>query len=95
MLDLRRVLASKPKPPADVELTELWTPWGEKLMAGEKDVAPVSHPRPQLARERWGSLNGAWECAFVAAPDAATGLGEALQRGAAMRRRCYRGKGGR
>ncbi len=72
MLDLRRVLASKPKPPADVELTELWTPWGEKLMADERDAAPVSHPRPQLARERWGSLNGTWECAFVAAPDAAT-----------------------
>lgn len=71
MLDLRRVLASKPKPPADVELTELWTPWGEQVMAGEKDGAPVSHPRPQLARERWTSLNGPWECAFVPAPDAA------------------------
>ena len=29
------------------------------------------------------------------APDAATGLAEVLQRGAAMRRRFYRGKGGR
>ncbi len=72
MLDLRRVLASKPKPPADVELAELWTPWGERVMAGEGDGAPVSHPRPLLARERWASLNGLWECAFVAAPDAAS-----------------------
>ena len=72
MLDLRRVLASKPKPPADVELAELWTPWGERVMAGEKDGAPVSHPRPQLERERWTSLNGLWECAFVPAPDAAS-----------------------
>ena len=71
MLDLRRVLASKPKPPADVKLSTLWTTWGEKIMAGEKDGAPVSHPRPLLARERWFSLNGTWECAFVPASDAA------------------------
>ena len=73
MLDLRRVLASKPEPPQDVELTELWTPWGARVASGEKDLAtaPASHPRPQLARERWTSLNGWWECAFVAAgPDA-------------------------
>ena len=72
MLDLRRVLASKPRPPEDAELAELWTPWGEKIMAGEGDDTPLTHPRPQLARERWGSLNGAWECTFVAAPDAAS-----------------------
>ena len=72
MLDLRRVLASKPKPPADVGLAELWTPWGEQVMAGEGDDAPVSHPHPLLARERWASLNGRWECAFVAALDAAS-----------------------
>ncbi len=72
MLDLRRVLASKPKPPADVELTTLWTPWGKKVAAGEKDDAPVSHPQPLLARERWTSLNGSWECAFAPAPDAAS-----------------------
>ena len=71
MLDLRRVLASKPKPPTDAELTELWTPWGEKVAADEKDVAPCTHPRPQFARERWASLNGMWECALVAVPDAA------------------------
>ena len=72
MLDLRRVLASKPKPPADVELTPLWTPWGERLASAEKNAAPVSHPRPQLARKRWTSLNGSWECAFAPAAHAAT-----------------------
>ena len=74
MLDLRRVLASKPKPPENVELTELWTPWGEQIASAEKDGAPValSHPRPQFARERWTSLNGLWECAFLSAPDAAS-----------------------
>ena len=71
MLDLRRVLASKPKPPTDAELTPLLTPWGEKIMAGEKDGVPASHPRPQFARDSWISLNGMWECAFVPAPDAA------------------------
>lgn len=74
MLDLRRVLASKPKPPESVELAELWTPWGEKIMeAGRDAAAPVpSHPRPLFARERWGSLNGPWECAFAPARDAAS-----------------------
>lgn len=77
MLDLRRVLASKPKPPQDVELAELWTPWGEKIASGERDLgsAFASHPRPQLARERWMSLNGWWECAFVSAVDDGRGDG--------------------
>lgn len=72
MLDLRRVLASKPKPPTGAELTELWTPWGEKIATGGEDVASGSHPRPQFARKRWSSLNGTWECAFVVTPDAAS-----------------------
>lgn len=69
MLDIRRVLASKPRPPREAELAELWTPWGEKIASGERglDEAFPSHPRPQLARERWESLNGWWECAFVPA----------------------------
>ena len=71
MLDLRRVLASKPMPPTGAELNPLLTPWGEKIMNGEKDGVPVSHPRPQFARDSWISLNGTWECAFVAAPNAA------------------------
>ena len=72
MLDLRRVLAKGLRKPDKPELAELWTPWGEKVAAGEKDVAACSHPRPQFARVTWASLNGTWECAFVGAPDAAS-----------------------
>ncbi len=70
MLDLKRVLASKPRRPEHVELTTLWTPWGEKIAAGEKDLPPASHPCPQMARETWTPLDGWWECAFVRADDA-------------------------
>lgn len=78
MLDLRRVLKSKPKPPEDVRLTPLWTPWGEKIAAGgmapagEGDLEPPSHPRPLLARDVWSSLNGIWECAFAPAANSAS-----------------------
>ena len=58
MLDIKRVLASRPRPPEDVELAQLLTPWGEKIAAGEKDLPPASHPRPQLRRDSWVSLNG-------------------------------------
>ena len=61
MLDLRRVLKSKPKPPEDVRLTPLWTPWGEKIAAGERDLEPPSHPRPLLARDAWSSLNASFK----------------------------------
>ena len=70
MLDLKRVLASKPRRPEHVELTTLWTPWGEKIAAGEKGLPPASHPCPQLERDEWASLNGWWECAFVRAGNA-------------------------
>ena len=72
MLDIKRVLASKPRKPEHVELTTLLTPWGEKVAAGEKDASLASHPRPQLVRDAWTSLDGVWECAFVFAPDAAS-----------------------
>ena len=72
MLDIKRVLASKPRKPEHVELTTLLTPWGEKVAAGEKDASLASHPRPQLVRDAWTSLDGIWECAFVFAPDAAS-----------------------
>ena len=51
MLDIKRVLASKPRKPEHVELTTLLTPWGEKVAAGEKDASLASHPRPQLVRD--------------------------------------------
>ncbi|WP_072372250.1 glycoside hydrolase family 2 protein [Thermophilibacter mediterraneus] len=73
MLDIGRVLASKPKPPTEARLAALWTPWGEAIAAGDVDLARAfaSHPRPLLEREAWTSLNGTWECAFVTDPDAA------------------------
>ena len=72
MLDIKRVLKSKPRKPEHTALRTMLTPWGEKIAAGEKDLPPASHPSPQLARDAWTSLNGAWECAFVFAHDAAT-----------------------
>lgn len=69
MLDLKRVLASKPGRPEHVELNKLWTSWGEKIAAGEKDLPAASHPCPQMARDSWTSLDGWWECAFVDADD--------------------------
>ena len=38
------------------------TSWGEAL----ESAAPLpEHPRPQLVRSGWQSLNGRWECAFT------------------------------
>ena len=72
MLDIRRVIASKPRRPRNVELNELTTTWGEEILAGKRGVGECSHPRPRLARDSWASLNGWWECAFVECPDAAS-----------------------
>lgn len=62
MLDVCRVLKSAvaPKPG---KLTELTTPWGEQL---DRALPLSEHPRPILVRDRWVSLNGPWEYAFVA-----------------------------
>lgn len=62
MLDVCRVLKSAvaPKPG---ELTPLITPWGEQL---DRAHPLPKHPRPTLVRDRWASLNGPWEYAFVA-----------------------------
>ena len=48
MLDLRRVLASKPAKPDGLPLTRLITPWGERLLAGEDAGAsgPTSWTAP-------------------------------------------------
>ncbi len=51
-----------------------------------KDVSPDNvwpqYPRPQLARERWQSLNGLWDYAVLEAGLGA-GLGAGLEAGAA------------
>ena len=66
MLDLMRVLKAAPKPPSGEPLIPLSTPWGERILAGEKPR--WSHPRPQFARESAASLNGWWD--FSAGSDA-------------------------
>ena len=62
MLDIKSVLAAKPKEHKDVELTRLMTPWGEQI-----DPANVlsEHPHPQFARAHYEVLNGWWDCTFV------------------------------
>ncbi len=40
----------------------LLTSWGEQL---DTDAPLPEHPRPQLVRPGWQSLNGPWECAFT------------------------------
>ena len=61
MLDIKRVLAAKPKPHEKVQLKALFTPWGENL---DVEHPLPEHPRPQFKRSTWKSLNGVWECAF-------------------------------
>lgn len=69
MLDIKRMLASAPHKPEDVELQELFTPWGEALAAGDERQAV--HPRPQLARENFELLDGWWDYAIKTADEAA------------------------
>ena len=40
----------------------LTTPWGETL---DRAAVLPEHPRPQLVREPWATLNGEWECEFT------------------------------
>ena len=69
MLDIKRVIASRPRKPSGERPRELLTPWGERLLAGE---APApAHPNPQLERDRWASLDGMWEYAVVPAGEGA------------------------
>ncbi len=70
-LDVVRVIKSIPKDREPEELAPLMTPWGEALAADHDAVPLAHHPRPQLARERTYLLNGWWQHAFVASPDAA------------------------
>ena len=65
MLDIKRVLAAKPKQHEAVELMRLMTPWGQDINPAH--VLP-EHPSPQFARASYQVLNGWWECAFVDAP---------------------------
>lgn len=67
-LDLRRALKSQPKEGIGAPLFPLTTIWGESLLAatpGDGTVPWPEHPRPQLARTSWQTLNGWWDYAFV------------------------------
>jgi len=74
-LDLRRVIGSIQGKRPQEELAPLTTVWGDEVLAASADPGYVpygdSHPRPQLARGTWQSLNGWWEYAIVASEDAA------------------------
>ncbi len=69
MLDLRRVLASAPKKPEDVELRPLYTVWGERL--AEDGELRELHPHPQFERDRFLLLDGRWQYRFVTVDNAA------------------------
>ena len=63
MLHIKKVLDAKPKEHVEAELATMYTPWGEAL-----DPAHVleEHPTPQFARAMYRTLNGTWECGFIA-----------------------------
>ena len=69
-MDIRRMLAGRLRTHDRQDSLPLWTPWGEGLRTGGEG-APATHPHPQFARDAWGSLNGWWECVFVANPGGA------------------------
>lgn len=62
MLDLKRVIKSKPREHEMKPLNRLTTPWGESL---DPEQVLDKHPRPQFARESIRILNGYWDCTFV------------------------------
>ena len=62
MLHLKKVLGAKPKEHVQVQLAELFTPWGQSL---DPDHVWEEHPTPQFARTAYATLNGMWDCAFV------------------------------
>lgn len=64
MLDLKRVLAAKPRKHEVPKKAELSTPWGEQL---DPSAVLAEHPTPQFARERWQNLNGYWDYAITKA----------------------------
>lgn len=67
MLDIKRVMASKPHDHAPEPLLPLTTPWGQRIVEGQvagRDVL-AEHPHPQFARSTFTNLNGWWEYALV------------------------------
>lgn len=69
MLFLGRAIRSSLHKPQTAELAALTTDWGERL----DTACPLAeHPDPQMRRAKWVSLNGVWDCAFVACDDPAS-----------------------
>lgn len=60
-LDLKRVLASKPRKHEPEPLEPLSTPWGARL---DTQKVLQAHPRPQFARSGFVALHGPWEYAI-------------------------------
>lgn len=61
-MDIKRVLASTPRDHDPGAARPLLTRWGEAL---DPETVRGEHPRPQFARDRFISLNGWWDYAFV------------------------------
>lgn len=61
-MDIKRVLASAPRDHDPGAARPLLTRWGEAL---DPETVRGEHPRPQFARDRFISLNGWWDYAFV------------------------------
>ena len=78
-LDVKRMLATNGHVPQTGPVPALFTPWGEAL---DRENPLPEHPRPQMERERWQSLNGMWDYAVV---DAGEGAGEAWREAEAPR----------
>lgn len=67
MLDIKRVMASRPREHEQEPLLPLTTPWGQRIVDGDvagRDIL-AEHPHPQFARSSFTSLNGWWEYAIV------------------------------
>ena len=70
-LDIKRMLATHDHEPQRGPVPALFTPWGETLDA----ACPLGeHPRPQMERAAWLSLNGPWDYAIVDAGEDAGAL---------------------
>ncbi len=61
-MDFKRLMASAPRDHDPGKQRPLLTVWGESL---DPATVRAEHPRPQLARDRFVSLNGWWDYAFV------------------------------
>lgn len=69
MLDIKRVLASAPKKPEQVDLRKLATPWSNSTTKADSEQL---HPHPQFAREQFQLLDGWWDYCIVPSSNAST-----------------------